>query len=98
MSAWVIGYVAVNVVLSDAPGARLAGRSGRFHGEDAGGCERHQRALHLGRGVRPGLWARGGGTLRFRAFTATGELYDAFDLEKEEGRPNRMVDRSPNLS
>ncbi len=35
-----------------------------------------------------------GNTLRYRAYTATGEPYDAFDLVKEAGRPNRLVDRT----
>ena len=34
-------------------------------------------------------------TLRLQAFTATGQLFDAFDLVKQEGRPNRLVDRAP---
>jgi 3',5'-cyclic AMP phosphodiesterase CpdA len=36
-----------------------------------------------------------GDTLKFQAFTATGQLFDAFDLVKQEGRPNRLVDRGP---
>lgn len=36
-----------------------------------------------------------GDTLAYKAFTATGELYDAFDLIKHDGEPNRMVDRKP---
>ena len=36
-----------------------------------------------------------GDTLEYRAMTATGELYDAFDLVKQDGRPNRMIDRAP---
>jgi hypothetical protein len=36
-----------------------------------------------------------GDTLTFRAFTATGQLYDAFRLIKQEGRPNRFVDLGP---
>ena len=34
-----------------------------------------------------------GDTLRFAAYTATGELYDAFDLIKEGEGPNRFVER-----
>ena len=34
-------------------------------------------------------------TLRYEARTATGGLYDAFDLVKRDGKPNRMVDRTP---
>ncbi|MGH7577680.1 MAG: hypothetical protein ACREM1_21480 [Longimicrobiales bacterium] len=33
-------------------------------------------------------------TLRFQAYTATAQLYDAFDLVKQEGRPNRFIDRA----
>jgi hypothetical protein len=33
--------------------------------------------------------------LRFRAFTATGELYDAFTLEKRDGEPNRLREALP---
>jgi len=33
--------------------------------------------------------------LRFRAFTATGELYDAFTLEKRGGQPNRLREMLP---
>lgn len=34
--------------------------------------------------------------LRFRAFTATGELYDEFELHKVPGKTNRLVDKTPN--
>jgi hypothetical protein len=34
-------------------------------------------------------------TLRYEARTAIGDLYDAFDLVKRDGKPNRMVDRTP---
>jgi hypothetical protein len=34
-----------------------------------------------------------GDTLRFESYTATGELYDAFDLVKEANRPNRFIER-----
>ena len=27
--------------------------------------------------------------------TAVGELYDAFDLVKQMGKPNKLIDRSP---
>ena len=30
--------------------------------------------------------------LRFRAFKATGELYDEFSLKKREGKPNLLVE------
>jgi hypothetical protein len=36
-----------------------------------------------------------GETLRYEARTAVGDLYDAFDLVKREGLPNRMIDRTP---
>ncbi len=36
-------------------------------------------------------------TLSFRAYLATGELLDAFDLVKEKGRPNQLVGRKNNL-
>jgi 3',5'-cyclic AMP phosphodiesterase CpdA len=36
-----------------------------------------------------------GDTLIFQAYTATGQLYDAFDLVKQDGRPNRFIDRTP---
>ena len=32
-------------------------------------------------------------TLRYQSFTATGELYDAFDLVKNKKGPNTLVDR-----
>ena len=32
-------------------------------------------------------------TLRFQSFTATGELYDAFDLIKNIKWPNTLIDR-----
>ncbi len=34
-------------------------------------------------------------TLRYRAVTVTGELYDAFELHKQADGPNRLVDRVP---
>jgi hypothetical protein len=34
-----------------------------------------------------------GGTLRYEARTAVGELYDAFELAKRDGLPNRLIDR-----
>ena len=36
-----------------------------------------------------------GDRLNFQAKTATGELYDAFDLVKRPGRPNELVDLAP---
>jgi len=33
--------------------------------------------------------------LNFRAYTATGELYDAFTLEKRDGQPNRLRELLP---
>jgi len=37
-----------------------------------------------------------GPQLRYEARTATGELYDAFLLNKREGGPNELVDQIPN--
>ena len=34
-------------------------------------------------------------TLAFQTFTATGELYDAFDLVKQKGKINRLMDKIP---
>lgn len=36
-----------------------------------------------------------GDKLSYAAFTARGELYDAFDLLKEKNRPNKIVERIP---
>lgn len=36
-----------------------------------------------------------GDTLNYRAMTAVGELYDAFDLVKQKGKPNKLIDRAP---
>lgn len=36
--------------------------------------------------------------LSFQSFTAHGELYDAFDLEKRKGKPNKLVNRIPGTS
>ena len=36
-----------------------------------------------------------GDTLHYRAMTAVGELYDAFDLVKQRGSPNKLIDRAP---
>ena len=33
--------------------------------------------------------------LSFQSFTATGVLYDAFDLEKREGKANKLINRIP---
>lgn len=33
--------------------------------------------------------------LRFQTFTATGELYDAFDLQKQKGKINKLFDKIP---
>lgn len=35
------------------------------------------------------------GTLKFKAVTATGEVYDAFDLVKKEGRARTLINRTP---
>lgn len=37
-----------------------------------------------------------GDELHYQAFTATGELYDAFQLQKREGKPNALINRIPN--
>lgn len=39
-----------------------------------------------------------GNTLHFQSFTAHGELYDAFDLEKKKGKPNKLVNRIPDTA
>ena len=36
-----------------------------------------------------------GDTLHYRAMTAVGELYDAFNLVKQMGKPNKLIDRAP---
>ncbi len=36
-----------------------------------------------------------GDTLRYEARTAVGDLYDAFDLQKQAGRPNRLIEKIP---
>ncbi len=36
-----------------------------------------------------------GNTLHYRAMTAVGDLYDAFDLVKREGEPNKLIERGP---
>jgi hypothetical protein len=36
-----------------------------------------------------------GDTLRFRSYTATNDLYDAFDIVKPAGSEGRFVDRAP---
>lgn len=33
--------------------------------------------------------------LHYNAYTATGELYDSFTLEKKEGKANLLVDKTP---
>ncbi|MEL7045754.1 MAG: fibronectin type III domain-containing protein [Pseudomonadota bacterium] len=35
------------------------------------------------------------GSLKYRAYTATGELYDTFTLEKREGKPNALHEMLP---
>jgi predicted MPP superfamily phosphohydrolase len=34
--------------------------------------------------------------LLYHAYTAKGELYDSFILEKKEGKPNKLIDKIPN--
>lgn len=36
-----------------------------------------------------------GDRLSYQAFTADGTLYDAFDLEKKKGKPNKLINRIP---
>ncbi|WPP50447.1 purple acid phosphatase family protein [Catalinimonas niigatensis] len=36
-----------------------------------------------------------GDELHYQAFTATGELYDAFTLKKQEGKPNALINKIP---
>lgn len=36
-----------------------------------------------------------GDVLSFQSFTANGELYDAFDLQKQKGKSNKLVNRIP---
>lgn len=36
-----------------------------------------------------------GDTLSYKAFTATGELYDAFDLKKQPNKPNLLINKIP---
>ena len=38
-----------------------------------------------------------GDRLSFGAYTATGELYDAFDLIKSNNAPNRLVNKIPDF-
>lgn len=38
-----------------------------------------------------------GDKLSYGAYTATGELYDAFDLLKAKNAPNRLIDRIPDI-
>jgi len=38
-----------------------------------------------------------GDVLSYQAFTADGELYDAFDLEKRKGKPNKLINRIPEV-
>ncbi|WP_020528902.1 purple acid phosphatase family protein [Flexithrix dorotheae] len=35
--------------------------------------------------------------LSYEAFSADGKLYDAFDLQKSEGKPNKLVNRIPDV-
>ncbi len=37
-----------------------------------------------------------GKKLNFKAYTATGKLYDEFDLVKREGKNNKLIDKAPN--
>ena len=37
-----------------------------------------------------------GNTLGYKSYTAAGELYDAFDLVKQKGKPNKLIEKKPN--
>ncbi len=37
-----------------------------------------------------------GNTLGYKSYTAAGELYDSFDLVKQKGKPNKLVEKKPN--
>ena len=39
-----------------------------------------------------------GDTLHYRAMTAVGKPYDAFDLVKQPGKPNKLIERGPQSS
>lgn len=39
-----------------------------------------------------------GGVLSYKAFTATGRLYDAFTLKKRDGKPNELIELLPEES
>ena len=36
-------------------------------------------------------------TLEYKAYTANGDVYDAFDLIKSDDKPNRLVERTPGI-
>jgi len=38
-----------------------------------------------------------GDDLNFKAYTATGQLYDEFDLIKQNGKKNKLVDKAPDV-
>lgn len=38
-----------------------------------------------------------GDEMRYEARTATGSLYDAFTLKKQDGKPNKLIDRIPDI-
>lgn len=38
-----------------------------------------------------------GDELNFKAYTATGQLYDEFDLIKQNGKKNKLVDKAPDV-
>ncbi|WKN30382.1 metallophosphoesterase family protein [Porifericola rhodea] len=39
-----------------------------------------------------------GDMLNYEAYTASGELYDAFQLQKQKGKPNRLLNKIPDFS
>jgi hypothetical protein len=39
-----------------------------------------------------------GNVLRYKAITVTGRIFDAFNLEKQEGRANLLTEPTPEVS
>ena len=38
-----------------------------------------------------------GNTLSFQSYMANGEIYDAFDLKKRNRKPNKLINRIPDM-
>jgi hypothetical protein len=38
-----------------------------------------------------------GDQLRYQAITATGQVYDAFTLKKQNGAPNELIEQIPDV-